>query len=180
MVAAPQLKDPNFDGSVILMLEHDDEQGALGLVINQKTSVDLSTVLLEMKLEVDKVTLTIEDHPPLLCGGPVSPERGWIVHTDDWQCEESQRIDEDLMVTTSLDILTDIVNGEGPEKYRFCLGYSGWGPHQLVEEIKTGAWLNAPLMHDVIFDTPISEIWNTCFARLGIDPSKLVGMVGDA
>ena len=180
LIASPQLKDPNFEKTVILMIEHDDEKGALGLVINQRTEVDLVTVLGEMKLDMPNAVLDMSNHPPLLCGGPVSPERGWVVHTSDWTCPESQTIAEDLSITTSLEILNAIVNKKGPSKYRFCLGYAGWGPHQLVGEIKSGAWLNLPLSTDLIFDTPLNEIWTTCFNRLGIDPKKLVGIVGDA
>ncbi|MCP4603348.1 MAG: YqgE/AlgH family protein [Proteobacteria bacterium] len=180
LVASPQLKDPNFENTVILMLEHDDEEGALGLVINRKANVELDTVLSEMRLDIPNVVVDIDKHPPLLCGGPVSPERGWILHTPDWSGPETRPVSEGLSVTSSLDILQSIIAGDGPRKYRFYLGYSGWGPHQLVGEIKTGAWINVPYSVDLVFDVPLEKMWMTSFDRLGIDPIKLVAIVGDA
>ncbi len=180
LVAAPQLKDPNFESSVILMIEHEDEEGALGLIINRTASVDLATVLSEMRLDVPHMVVDIKQHPPLLSGGPVSPERGWILHTPDWSGPETSSVSEDLSVTSSVDILHAIVSGAGPTKYRFYLGYSGWGPHQLVGEIKAGAWINVPYAADLIFDVPLEDIWSLSLSRLGIDPAKLVATVGDA
>ncbi|MCP4712045.1 MAG: YqgE/AlgH family protein [Planctomycetes bacterium] len=180
IVASTQLKDPNFENTVVFMLEHNDEEGALGLVINRKSNVELDTVLSEMRLEIPDVIINIDEHPPLLCGGPVSPERGWILHTTDWSGPETRPVVEDLSVTSSLDILKAIISGTGPKKYRFCLGYAGWGPHQLIGEIKTGAWINVPCSADLVFDTPLDKIWTTSLERLGIDPAKLVAMVGDA
>ncbi|MDJ0764934.1 MAG: YqgE/AlgH family protein [Myxococcota bacterium] len=180
LVAAPQLKDPNFENSVILMIDHKDEEGALGLVINQRAKVDFGTVLSEMKLDAPERTIDASKHPPLLCGGPVSQEQGWILHTEDWQGPETRTVVEGLCVTSSLDVLTAIVADQGPKKYRFCLGYAGWGPHQLIGEIKKGAWINMPLSVDLIFDVPIEDIWMACFSRLGINPMTLVGIVADA
>jgi putative transcriptional regulator len=179
LVAAPQLKDPNFEDTVILMLEHDDEEGALGLVVNRVAPIDLDMVLAEMKIKSANA-IEIGEHPPLLYGGPVAPERGWILHTPDWSGPETRPVGEGMSVTASLDILDAVVSGEGPAKYRFCLGYSGWGPHQLVEEIKAGAWINVPFCDDLIFDVPLDEIWATALKRLGIDPHKLASTIGDA
>ncbi|MCP4677481.1 MAG: YqgE/AlgH family protein [Deltaproteobacteria bacterium] len=179
LVAAPQLKDPNFERAVILMLEHDDEEGALGLIINRKAQVDLATVVSEMKLSVPEM-LEIDKHPPLLVGGPVSPERGWILHTPDWDGPETRSVSDDLCVTSSVDILDAIVSHNGPSKYRLYLGYSGWGPHQLVGEIKTGAWITVPFESDLVFDIPLDEIWQCTLSRLGIEPSQLIATVGDA
>jgi len=180
LVAAPQLGDPNFESAVILMVEHEDESGALGLVINRKATVDLATVIGELDLKVPDVVVDINDHPPLLCGGPVSPERGWILHTPDWSGPETLNVSDDLSMTSSLDVLGAVVAGKGPSKYRLYLGYSGWGPHQLVGEIKSGAWITVPLSSDLVFDVPLEEIWATTLRRLGIDPTQLVATVGDA
>lgn len=179
LVAAPQLKDPHFVSTVILMLEHQDDDGSIGLVINRRASVTLEAVLSEMKISTPG-PLDLKDHPPLLYGGPVSPERGWIVHTPDWTGPATRAVDESLSVTASKDILDAIATSQGPEKYRFCLGYAGWGPHQLVDEIKTGAWINVPFASDLIFDTPLDAMWKSALGRLGIDPAQLVSMVGDA
>lgn len=151
----------------------------MGLVINRPASVKLDLVLAEMKVKTPQL-LDLKSHPPLLYGGPVSPERGWILHTPDWSGIATRAVDEGLSITVSMDILDAIAAGNGPEKYRFCLGYSGWGPHQLVEEMKSGAWINVPFQLDLVFDTQMDAIWTSALALLGIDPSKLVSMVGDA
>lgn len=179
LVAAPHLKDPNFINTVVLMLEHENDEGSLGLIINRTANVDLATVLSEMKLDVPQ-PLNISEHPPLLCGGPVSPERGWIVHTADWTGDDTKKITGEICVTSSLDILEAIAAAKGPKKYRFCLGYAGWGPEQLVDEIKAGAWINAPLSMDLVFDVAIQDCWRVVLQRLGIDPNQLVPIVGDA
>ncbi len=179
LVAAPQLKDPNFERCVVLILEHKDEEGALGLVINRKATMELDTVLSQMKLDAPD-PIDIEKHPPLLYGGPVAPDRGWILHTPDWSGPDTKEVDNHLSVTSSLDILQAIVSETGPQQYRLYLGYAGWGPHQLVGEIKAGAWISVPLSVDLIFEVPLEDIWTNALSRLGIDPSQLVATIGDA
>jgi putative transcriptional regulator len=179
LVAAPQLRDPHFESSVILMLEHDDEEGALGLIINRPASVKLEVVLGEMNI-VTPDPLHLCSHPPLLYGGPVAPERGWILHTPDWSGPGTRVVEEGLSVTASRDILEAVADGTGPERYRFCLGYSGWGPGQLIGELKSGAWITVPFDVNLVFDISFDRIWSAALMRLGINPANLVGMVGDA
>jgi putative transcriptional regulator len=179
LVAAPQLKDPNFDNTVILMVEHDDDEGSLGLVINRASKISLGTVLQEMKVEVPGA-VDLSDHRPVLYGGPVSPELGWIVHTPEWRSRDTKLIADAVGVTASLEVLKAIARGRGPQSYLFCLGYAGWGPGQLVDEIKTGSWFNVPLGPDLIFEVPLEERWANALSRLGIDPFSVVPIVGDA
>jgi putative transcriptional regulator len=179
LVAAPQLRDPHFENTVILMIEHEDAEGSLGLVINRPASIDLDIVLSEMQITT-KGTIDIAAQPPLLYGGPVQPDRGWVVHSPDWSGPETVAISEGVSVTASRDVLEDLVAGQGPARYRFCLGYSGWGPQQLVGEIKTGAWIPVPLSSDLIFETTLDDIWASSLARLGINPANLVSVTGDA
>jgi putative transcriptional regulator len=179
LVAAPQLKDPNFESTVILMLDHDDAEGALGLIINRPAAVKLEMVLGQMQI-LTPDPLDLRYHPPLLYGGPVSPERGWILHTPDWTGPGTRVVDEGLSVTASRDILEAIAAKTGPDRYRFCLGYAGWGPHQLVGEIKNGAWITVPFYVDLVFDTPLDSIWAAALSRLGINPANLVAIIGDA
>ncbi len=179
LVAAPQLRDPHFENTVILMLDHDDAEGALGLIINRPASVKLEAVLEQMQISTPD-PLDLCTHPPLLYGGPVSPERGWVLHTPDWSGPGTRLVDEGLSVTASRDILEAIASQTGPERYRFCLGYAGWGPHQLVGEIKNGAWITVPFCVELVFDTPLDSIWHAALMRLGINPANLVGMIGDA
>lgn len=179
LVAAPQLRDPNFDGAVILVIEHDDDEGSLGLIINRPSNVDLGTVIEEMRLSSDK-TVDLSDHPLIMAGGPVALERGWILHTPDWSGPDTRTVHDDLCVTSSLEILHAIIAGEGPKKYRFYLGYSGWGAGQLISEIKVGAWITVPFSVDLVFDVPAEKAWDEALSRLGISASQLVPMVGDA
>ncbi|MCU0662015.1 MAG: YqgE/AlgH family protein [Myxococcota bacterium] len=179
LVAAPQLRDPNFEGAVVLMIEHANDEGSLGLIINREASVDLSMVIGEMKLDAP-LPVNLAEHPPVLCGGPVALERGWVLHSPDWSGPHTRQVEESLSVTSSVDVLQAILVGRGPQKYRFYLGYSGWGPNQLVEEIKSGAWINVPFNVNLIFDVPLRDIWRDALARLGIHPSQLVPTVGDA
>jgi putative transcriptional regulator len=179
LVAAPQLTDPHFARTVVFMIEHVDDEGSLGLVINRPAEIDLATVLVSTKLE-DGAELSLGDHPPVCYGGPVSPELGWILHTPDWQGDDTKVIEEAIGVTASLDVLEAITRGEGPASYLFCLGYAGWGPHQLVGEIKSGAWINVPFDAGLVFDVPLEERWAAALAKLGIDPSALAPTVGDA
>jgi putative transcriptional regulator len=177
LVAAPQLKDPNFEGTVILMVEHQDLEGSLGLVVNRRATVDLATVLVELGLEAPK---DLASHPKVLFGGPVATERGWVLHTDDWTGEATTPVGDGIAVTASIDLLAAICEGRGPRAYRFCLGYAGWGPGQLVSEIKAGAWLTVPLFAALVFDVPLEERWHAALAHLGIDPSQLASTFGDA
>jgi len=179
LVAAPQLRDPNFERTVVFMIEHADDEGSLGLVINRPAEVDLESVLGELEVEAGPDSGGFE-HPPILFGGPVSPERGWILHTPDWRGRDTKDVGDGVCVTASVDILEAISSGLGPSRYRFCLGYSGWGPHQLVGEIKTGSWINVPFSADLIFDVPLDDCWDMALERLGIDPQALAHTMGDA
>ncbi|MDD5307378.1 MAG: YqgE/AlgH family protein [Deltaproteobacteria bacterium] len=177
LVAAPQLKDPNFEGTVVLMIEHQDDEGSFGIVINRRASVDLSIVLRELGLASPT---DLASHPKVLFGGPVATERGLIVHTDEWTGEATTRVGEGVAVTASIDLLAAISAGRGPRSYRFCLGYAGWGPGQLVSEIKAGAWITVPFFADLLFEVPLEDRWRAALAHLGIDPNKLVPAFGDA
>lgn len=179
LVAAPQLTDPHFARTVVFMIEHADDEGSIGLVINRTAAIDLATVLVSTALG-DGAELSLGDHPPVCYGGPVSPELGWILHTPDWQGPDTKVIADAIGVTASLDVLEAITRGTGPRSYLFCLGYSGWGPHQLVGEIKAGAWITVPFDVDLVFEVPLEERWAAALAKLGIDPAALAPTVGDA
>lgn len=179
LVAAPQLKDPNFENTVVLMIEHDDDEGSLGLVINRESGLSLGRVMTEMKLPLAG-SVDPEGAQRVYYGGPVSPELGWIVHTTDWQGQGTRLVRGEVAVSASIEVLRAIAKGQGPRKFMFCLGYAGWGPGQLVEEIKTGAWFNVPFETELIFEVALEEKWSAALGRLGIDPLALVPMVGDA
>lgn len=179
LVAAPNLRDPNFDGTVVFMVEHDDEEGSLGLVINRESELTLERVLGQMKLQVP-ATGIVNGEKRVHYGGPVSPELGWIVHTPEWRGQGTLLVGEAVAVSASLEVLKAIAAGDGPREFLFCLGYAGWGPGQLVEEIKTGSWFNVPFESALIFEVAVEQRWHTAIERLGIDPLAIVPTVGDA
>jgi len=179
LVAAPHMRDPHFERSVVFLIEHDEEGGSFGLVVNRAAEVDLATVLGAMRLPLE-APVDIARHPPILAGGPVSPELGWIVHSSEWSRPETKLLSVDVGVTTSVEILKAISRGDGPREYALFLGYSGWGPGQLVAEIRTGAWITVPFARDLVFSVPHEERWESSLARLGIDPRNIAPSIGDA
>ncbi len=179
LVAAPQLQDPNFARTVVLMLEHDDDEGSLGLVINRVASLALDQVLEILKLE-SPAPGPGDDEPVVLYGGPVATEFGWILHTPDWQGENTRAVGDGVCVTASLEILQAIVERRGPARYLFCLGYSGWGPGQLMDELKEGSWITVPFAADLVFDVEMDLKWSAALGLLGIDPFAIAPVVGDA
>ena len=178
LAAAPHMRDPFFEKTLVFMMEHSDE-GSIGLIINQLSNIDLATVLSEMELVLEN-PIEVAEHPPILMGGPVAPQLGWILHSSEWCGPETRVFEDNVAVTASREILKDISEGRGPERYLFCLGYAGWGPGQLVDEIKTGSWINVPCNHELIFDVPIEDKWRSAIKSLGIDPINIVPIIGDA
>ncbi len=179
LVAAPHMRDPYFEKSVVFMMEHEDTEGSMGLVLNQRSTVGLAEVLHEMNLPMFSKS-RFDSHPPVMVGGPVAPELGWILHSPDWSSAQTKVISDEISVTASIDLVEAIAQEEGPREYLLCLGYAGWGPGQLIQEIRTGAWLNVPCERSLVFDVDADSKWETAISRLGIDAANIVPMVGDA
>jgi putative transcriptional regulator len=165
LVAMPQLLDPNFARTVVLLCEH-GSNGAFGLVVNRPTET----------LAAEAVQLT---PPPardagvhLWRGGPVEPQRGWILLGKRPDGVESVELADGLFLTTSLDVLRAIVE-EGWPRTRIFTGYAGWGPGQLDEEFAASAWLIAAIDPRLVFDTPAEEVWEAAIRQLGADPGLL-------
>lgn len=175
LIAMPGLGDSHFDRSVTLLCEHNDE-GALGLVINRPTELRLSTMLDHMDLKHAALT----DDPIVYWGGPVKPERGFVIHSAPGEWDSSMQIDEDLYVTTSRDVLAAMARGEGPEDYLVALGYAGWEAGQLEGEILNNTWLNTPVNRGVLFGLPPPERWLAATQLLGLDISHLASRAGHA
>jgi putative transcriptional regulator len=179
LVAAPHMRDPSFEKTVIFMMEHDDPEGSMGLVINRPAGMTFASLVSWMGLPTptgaDAAAL-----PGVLTGGPVAPELGWILHSDEWRAEQTRILAPGIAVTASLNVVQSICDGRGPDRFLLCLGYAGWGPGQLVAEIRTGAWINVPYEQDLVFDVPLEARWEESIRRLGIDPSSIASMVGDA
>lgn len=176
LIAMPGMGDPNFARGVTLVCQH-NEEGAMGLVVNRLSDFMLGDVLQQMQLEC---TLEEVNQLPVLHGGPVQPERGFVLHDGERAWEASYRINAEWAVTTSRDILVATAAGEGPERMTVALGYAGWGADQLDREIRDNAWLTAPADSRIVFDTPLGQRWSEAARLVGIDVSQLAGYAGHA
>jgi len=172
LVAAPSLRDPNFEGSLVLMASHSAE-GALGFVLNRPAPVRAGDVLEAVDPALRAAARSAgRDAAPVLLGGPVQPERLWIL----WRPGAVPAEEGDYAASASLAVggsraLLEALalDGEaGP--YQLVLGYAGWGPLQLENEVVAGAWVPAPLQEDLVFDVPFEERWQLAVRRLGIEP----------
>ena len=182
LIAMPGMVDPNFAGSLIYLFEH-TERGAMGLVINRPTEVDLAKLF-------DKIDLKLEIAPlleqPVYFGGPVQVERGFVLHESNPNVSYSSSlvIPGGLTMTTSKDVLEAVAAGSGPPKFLMTLGYAGWSAGQLEDEIARNGWLNIPApieeMAHIIFDTPDEYKYQNVLALLGIEQSFLSTTAGHA
>jgi putative transcriptional regulator len=170
LLAMPQLRDPNFSRTVVLLCEHGPD-GAIGFVINRPTDIHAATA----------VAL---DPPPvrdsglrLWSGGPVETGRGFLLLGDDPAVDQSQRVGDGLYLTSSMDVLRPLLEADPiampGRRCRLLLGYAGWGPGQLDEELAASAWLTAPPDPDLVFGTPADEMWERAIRGLGVDPLAL-------
>lgn len=176
LIAMPSLEDPNFSRTVTLICEH-SEHGALGVIINRPTEVQLGQLL--QHLEIKAVRSEIAD-VPVYAGGPVQLERGFILHSPLGQWESTLKINAELGLTTSLDVLAAIAAGEGPGHHLIALGYAGWGASQLEREITENAWLTVPNDNHILFELPVEQRWQAAAGKLGVDLSLLASDAGHA
>jgi putative transcriptional regulator len=176
LIAMPALRDPNFARGVTFLCQH-GEDGAMGLMINRLSEYRLGDVLAQMNMHSEIPDVV---DAPVLIGGPVQPERGFVLHspTGDW--ESSFRISEQISVTTSRDILLAIAAGNGPRHAVVTLGYSGWSPGQLEQELCDNHWLTAPVSPQVLFQTPLEERWEAAASLVGVNLLQLASYAGHA
>ena len=176
LIAMPSMTDQRFSHSVIFVCAH-SEDGAMGIVVNRPLTTPSFADLLGQ--------LGVEPSPPargihLGSGGPVDNARGFVLHTSDWTGDGSLKVDDQLALTASLDILKAIASGGGPEKGLLALGYAGWGPGQLDAEIQQNTWLTAPADLDLLFDDSHETKWRRALAKLRVDPLLLSPVAGRA
>lgn len=176
LIATPALKDPNFFRCVIYICEH-NEKGAIGIIINRPVAVQLSEVLQSMDIKVDDPKT---DEISLLFGGPLQQERGFVIHYPVGAWRSSLKLEDEVAVTTSRDILEAIARGEGPNNVLVALGYAGWGPQQLEQEMAGNEWLSARATLDVLFRTPFEQRWQAAAALVGVDITTMSGEIGHA
>ncbi|MBN7818320.1 YqgE/AlgH family protein [Bowmanella yangjiangensis] len=177
LIAMPSLEDPYFSRSLTYICEH-NEHGAMGIVINQPTGLHLK----EMLKQVDE-SIEVDDDKAeqlVLAGGPVSPDRGFILHSTQPGWASSLVLTSEIMVTTSKDILNVLGNSKAPEKSLVALGYAGWSAGQLEEEIQHNSWLLIEADADLLFNVPIHKKWQAAVQKLGVDIWQLAPDVGHA
>src|SRR5690554_572898 len=161
LVAMPNLKDPFFERSVTYICEH-NEEGAMGLVINQPLDITLAGLLKQVDIEVSNSNL---ENIQVFAGGPVGTDRGFVLHSpqDGWR--SSLQLSDEVMVTTSKDILESFGSERAPANYLLALGFAGWEAGQLEAELGENSWLTIPADAGVLFNTPTSERWEKEIGR---------------
>lgn len=176
LIAMPSLADPNFFHTVTYICEH-NEAGAMGVVINRPLDINLSEILEQVNIEPSTVEIARQ---PIYLGGPVDHQHVFILHQPLWQAESSLAITDTLGISTSPDMLAAIAHGEFPGRVLITLGYAGWGPGQLEQEIIDNSWLSGEADARVLFDTPDEQRWAAAAALLGVDLNFLSGDMGHA
>ena len=165
----PQLTDPNFNRTVILLCTHSEEEGAFGLVLNRPL-VTSGRVVVNLEPPV-----TTDQDLEVWVGGPVEQHRSWILVEGVAGGDETVDVPiaPGLYLSTSPDLLRRMLAPDPPPRARLMVGYSGWGPGQLEMELEASAWLMSDVDHDLIFNTPPDEMWEKAIRRLGADPASL-------
>lgn len=176
LIAMPSMNDPNFSEAVAYVCKH-NEDGALAIVINRQADMKMSEIFDQLGFEVSD---DVAAEQPVMSGGPVHPDRGFVIHQSTQTFESTVDPQADVKVTVSQDILRDIAGGEGPSPVLLALGYAGWDAGQLEAELAANAWLSAPADPAIIFETPVAERWRAAAALLGIDIRNIASYPGHA
>jgi putative transcriptional regulator len=176
LIAMPAMDDANFSQTVTLVCEH-NEQGALGIVINRALPMNLAEVFEQLGLECARSRVAQQ---PVLRGGPVQTDRGFVLHKPEGRWESSLPFSERIHLTTSRDILDALARGDGPANAVVALGYAGWGAGQLEDEMARNAWLTVPADEQLVFEIPLDERWQAACRLLGVDLLHLSSDAGHA
>ena len=176
IVSMPSLEDERFFKTVIYMCAH-SSQGSMGIIINKKIDYDLYPDLLE-QLGIDKPL----DNKKLFIryGGPVESGRGFVLHSDDMIRKETLNIDKGVALTSTTEFFDDLSAGKGPKNSILALGYAGWGPGQLEDEIIKNSWMTLSVDTSFLFDEEVSKKWTEAYKIIGVDPNKLSFQSGRA
>lgn len=176
LIALPALADTNFSRSVALICQH-DRDGAMGLIVNRPSEYTLGEVLGQMGVEGGADTMRSQ---VVLAGGPVHPERGFVLHDGGMQWDSTLAIADDLFLTTSRDILEAMAKGRGPGHVVVALGCAGWDSGQLEHELTENDWLTAPADAELLFALPLEARWQAAAGRIGVDFAHLADYAGHA
>lgn len=176
LIALPTLADPHFSRSVALICQYDAD-GAMGVVINRASEYTLGDVFQQMGIESDDEALCARQ---VLAGGPVHPERGFVIHDGEKAWDSGLEITDGLHVTTSRDVLEAMARGEGPDSVIVALGCAGWGAGQLEDELVENSWLTVPADAELLFALPLEMRWQAAAGRLGVDMTLIADHSGRA
>jgi putative transcriptional regulator len=176
LIAMPGLEDPNFFHTVTYICEHNSD-GAMGIVINRPMDLQLADIFEQLEIEISSPSIREQ---PVYLGGPVQSDRGFVLHDSSTEWNSTLRINSEISVTTSLDILEAIASDKGPSENLVALGYAGWGAGQLEEELAQNAWLSGPAKSEIIFQRASDERWQAAADLLGVDLNLLSSDTGHA
>jgi putative transcriptional regulator len=176
LIAMPSLTEGSFAQTVVLICEH-TERAALGIVLNKPLGMKLSEVMAQMKLEPVEARI---GEQPVLRGGPVQVDRGFVLHRPGGTWDSTHRISEQVQVTTSRDVLAAMARGVGPDDAFVALGYAGWEGGQLEREVLDNAWLTLPMDERIVFELPFEDRWHASWQLLGVDSSRVSFTAGHA
>lgn len=177
LIAMPGMEDTRFDHSVVYLCAHSSE-GAMGLIVNKPSQdVKLTSLLDQLGIPSSNLKGDIRVH----FGGPVEHGRGFVLHSKDYDSGETTlQVDQNFGMTATLNILEDMSKGEGPEDALLALGYAGWGPGQLENEILTNGWLTSDSYPEIVFDMSDGAKWEAALEKLGVSPRMLSMTSGNA
>jgi len=176
LIAMPAMTDPFFAKSLTYVCEH-NEEGAMGIVVNRPTSLTLSELFAQINMPLDQAEL---EDMPVHFGGPVQTDRGFVLHDAGGTWQSTLRVNDRIELTTSKDILQAVGEGKGPKKLLVTLGYAGWSPGQLEQELADNAWLSVPADEHILFELPAEERLPAAMKLLGVDYATLSEEVGHA
>jgi putative transcriptional regulator len=176
LIAMPQMADPRFARSVVYICAHTPD-GAMGLVVNRPIeSLSFPDLLSQLNIEGPEP----RDDIRVMFGGPVETGRGFVLHSAEYKRDTTLMVAGDVALTATLDILRDIAQGGGPRRRLLALGYAGWGPGQLDQEIQENGWLTANADEQLVFGTDLDGKWDLALAKIGVSSALLAGDAGHA
>ena len=177
LIAMPHMADPNFAHTLTYIVEH-TANGAMGLTINRPLDLSLGDIL--EQLRPDRKMSELCKHVPIYAGGPVMTDRGFVLHPASMNFDATVELEDGLALSTSLDVLDSIADGNGPQRSLICLGYAGWEAGQLEAELADNAWLTCPYSAHILFDTPSELRLDAAAKHLGVNLNLLSTQAGHA
>jgi len=178
LCALPQLNDGFFSKSIIYLTHH-NKDGAVGIVLNYKV-MSIKGADLFRKLNIKSAEYNLDMDFPFHIGGPLNQNNGFILHSNDYNTTNTLNVSKKVKLTCSTEIINDIANNKGPKSFFISLGYSGWGPGQLEQELKDNSWINISEELDLVFNTNSEQKWRKAIKKTGIDFTKFSTFSGNA